>query len=87
MNKENTIPYGRQSIIQSDLDAVVEVLRSNYLTQGPVVPKSEQAVAKYCGVNYAFASNSAASALHVACLALDVKKEDVVWTGLSVNFC
>jgi UDP-4-amino-4,6-dideoxy-N-acetyl-beta-L-altrosamine transaminase len=74
------IPYGRQDINQVDIDAVVEVLRSDFLTQGPVVPAFERAVAKYCGAQHAVAVNSATSALHIACLALGVGKGDVVWT-------
>ncbi len=75
-----TIPYGRQDINQADIDAVVAVLRSDYLTQGPAVPSFEKAVADYCGAQYAVAVNSATSALHIACLALGVGKGDVVWT-------
>ena len=75
------IPYGRQSINQADIDAVVEVLRSDFLTQGPTVPRFEQAVARYCGAQHAVATNSATSALHLACLALDVGPGDCVWTS------
>jgi len=74
------IPYGRQDITQADVDAVVAVLRSDFLTQGPVVPVFENAVASYCGVKHAVAVNSATSALHLACLALGVGKGDLVWT-------
>jgi len=74
------IPYGRQDVNQDDIDAVVEVLRSDFLTQGPVVPKFEKAVSDYCGVRHAVAVNSATSALHIACLALGVGKGDIVWT-------
>lgn len=74
------IPYGRQDINEADIDAVVAVLRSDYLTQGVVVPAFEEAVASYCAAQYAVAVNSATSALHIACLALDVGKGDVVWT-------
>jgi UDP-4-amino-4,6-dideoxy-N-acetyl-beta-L-altrosamine transaminase len=74
------IPYGRQEIIQADIDAVVDVLRSDFLTQGPVVPDFEKSVADYCGAKHAVAVNSATSALHIACLALGVGKGDVVWT-------
>jgi dTDP-4-amino-4,6-dideoxygalactose transaminase len=63
------IPYGRQSVIQSDIDAVVAVLRSDFLTQGTAVPRFEQAVASQVGAPYAIAVNSATSALHIACLA------------------
>jgi UDP-4-amino-4,6-dideoxy-N-acetyl-beta-L-altrosamine transaminase len=74
------IPYGRQDINQADIDAVVAVLRSDFLTQGPVVPAFEQAVANYCGAQHAVAVNSATSALHIACLALGVGPGDLVWT-------
>jgi UDP-4-amino-4,6-dideoxy-N-acetyl-beta-L-altrosamine transaminase len=75
------IPYGRQEITQADIDAVVGVLRSDFLTQGPVVPDFEKSVADYCGAKHAVAVNSATSALHIACLALGVGKGDVVWTS------
>ena len=75
------IPYGRQSINQADIDAVVQVLRSDFLTQGPTVPRFEQAVARYCGAQHAVATNSATSALHLACLALEVGPGDCVWTS------
>lgn len=75
------IPYGRQDISEPDIEAVVEVLRSDYLTQGPVVPRFEASVANYCGAKYAVATNSATSALHVACLGLDVGPGDWVWTS------
>ncbi|MGV8295148.1 DegT/DnrJ/EryC1/StrS family aminotransferase, partial [Pseudomonas aeruginosa] len=65
-----SIPYGRQHINQADIDAVVRVLQSDYLTQGPAVPKFEKLLADYCGTAHALAVNSATSALHVACMAL-----------------
>ena len=74
------IPYGRQDISPADIDAVVEVLRSDFLTQGPTVPLFEQAVAQYCGVQHGVAVNSATSALHIACLALDLGPGDWLWT-------
>lgn len=74
------IPYGRQSISAADIEAVCGVLKSDFLTQGPVVPRFEQAVADYCGVAHGVAVNSATSALHLACLALEVGPGDVVWT-------
>lgn len=77
----NLIPYGRQEITKADIDAVVDVLQSDFLTQGPQVPAFEEKVQKYCGVNYAIAVNSATSALHVACLALGVQAGDVIWTS------
>lgn len=75
------IPYGRQDINQANIDAVVDVLRSDFLTQGPAVPAFEESVAGYCGVQHAVAVNSATSALHIACLALGVGKGDIVWTS------
>ena len=75
------IPYGRQDIVQADIDAVAEVLRSDFLTQGPAVPLFEKTVADFCGVSHAVAVNSATSALHIACLALGVGPGDVVWTS------
>lgn len=75
------IPYGCQSINQADIDAVIKVLRSDLITQGPVVPRFEQAVAEYCGAKHSVAANSGTSALHVACLALGVEPGDMVWTS------
>ncbi len=75
------IPYGKQSISQDDINAVIDVLKSDWLTQGPAVPAFESAIAAYCGVHYACATNSATSALHIACLALDVGIGDIVWTS------
>ncbi|MDA3876062.1 MAG: UDP-4-amino-4,6-dideoxy-N-acetyl-beta-L-altrosamine transaminase [Halothiobacillus sp.] len=74
------IPYGRQDISDADIQAVVDVLRSDYLTQGPAVPAFEKSIADYCGAQHAIAVNSATSALHIACLALDVRPNDLVWT-------
>lgn len=75
------IPYGRQDISEQDIQAVIDVLRSEFLTQGPLVPAFEKAVAEYCSVTHAIAVNSATSALHIACLALGVGKDDIVWTS------
>ncbi|MCX4028796.1 UDP-4-amino-4,6-dideoxy-N-acetyl-beta-L-altrosamine transaminase [Endozoicomonas sp. SM1973] len=75
------IPYGKQSIDQNDIDSVVKVLKSDFLTQGPMVPLFEGAIAEKVGVNHAVAVNSATSALHLACLALNVGKGDIVWTS------
>lgn len=74
------IPYGRQSICDTDVDAVIDVLRSEWLTQGPAVPNFEAAVAEACHANHAIAVNSATSALHIACLSLGVGEGDLVWT-------
>lgn len=75
-----TIPYGRQDITRADIDAVVAVMQSDFLTQGPMVPKFEQAVASYCDATHALAANSATSALHIACLALGLGPGDWLWT-------
>lgn len=74
------IPYGRQDINQTDVDAVIDVLKSDFLTQGPKVPAFEQSIKDYCGVDYALAVNSATSALHIACMALGLGKGDWLWT-------
>jgi len=75
------IPYGCQDITAADVEAVVEVLRSDFLTQGPMVPRFEHAVAKKVGANHAIAVNSATSALHIACLALGLDSGDRLWTS------
>ena len=75
------IPYARQSISDQDIAAVSEVLRSDFLTQGPTIPNFETALATYCGAKHAVAVNSATSALHIACLALGVGPGDIVWTN------
>ncbi|MFH6564784.1 UDP-4-amino-4,6-dideoxy-N-acetyl-beta-L-altrosamine transaminase [Pseudomonas kulmbachensis] len=74
------IPYGRQDITQTDIDAVVGVLQSDFLTQGPMVPRFEQSVAQHVGARHALAVNSATSALHIACLALGLGPGDRLWT-------
>ena len=74
------IPYGRQDITQADIDAVVGVLQSDFLTQGPLVPRFEQRVAQHVGARHAVAVNSATSALHIACLALGLGPGDFLWT-------
>jgi len=75
------IPYGRQDITQADIDAVVGVLQSDFLTQGPFVPRFEQCVAQHVGAQHALAVNSATSALHIACLALGLGPGDWLWTS------
>src|SRR5690606_17492394 len=75
------IPYGRQDITQADIDAVVEVLQSDFLTQGPKVPEFEQRLAAKVGSSHAVAVNSATSALHVACMALGLGPGDWLWTS------
>lgn len=79
------IPYGRQSISDDDIKAVVDVLKSDYLTQGPVVPEFEKSICKYTGASYAVAVNSGTSALHIACLSLGLGKGDWLWTS-SISF-
>ena len=75
------IPYGKQDISQQDIDAVVAVLKSNFLTQGPKVPEFEKSLTTHSGAKYAFAVNSATSALHVACMALGLAEGDWLWTS------
>lgn len=75
------IPYGRQDINQADLQAVMEVLQSLWLTQGPTIKRFEEAVANYCGAKYAVAVNSATSALHISCLAAGLRPGDLLWTS------
>ena len=75
------IPYGRQDINQTDIDAVANVLKSDYLTQSPQVPFFEKAVSKYCGADFGIVVNSAISALNIACLALGLGKGDWLWTS------
>lgn len=74
------IPYGRQDIRQEDIDAVVEVLQSDFLTQGPTIPAFEKGVAQFVDAARGVAVNSATSALHIACLALDLGPGDILWT-------
>ncbi|WP_193252355.1 UDP-4-amino-4,6-dideoxy-N-acetyl-beta-L-altrosamine transaminase [Vibrio navarrensis] len=75
------IPYGKQDINQQDIDSVVDVLKSDFLTQGPQVPAFEQALIDHTGASYALAVNSATSALHIACLALGLGEGDWLWTS------
>jgi len=75
------IPYGKQSIYQDDIDAVVSVLQSDYLTQGPVVEQFEKALCNYTGAKYALVFNSGTSALHTAYLSIGLKNDDEVITS------
>jgi len=75
------IPYGRQEITQQDIDAVVEVLKSDFLTQGPKVPEFENIVASHVGAKFGVAVNSATSALHIACAAVGLGEGDWLWTS------
>ena len=81
MEKFKFIPYGRQDITEKDIESVVKVLRSDFLTQGPAVPKFEKKLCNYTGSKYAVAVNSCTSALHIACLALNLSRGDIVWTS------
>ena len=74
------IPYGKQDIQKEDIDAVIDVLRSDFLTQGPIVPRFENGLANIGKSKYATVVNSATSALHIACLSLGVGEGDYVWT-------
>ena len=85
MKRKAIIPYGRQDVTQDDIDAVVNVLNSDFLTQGPCVPKFEKKISEYCGAKYAVATNSSTSSLHLACLALDLTNGDWLWTS-SITF-
>lgn len=75
------IPYGKQEITQDDIDSVVEVLKSDFITQGPAVPRFEKSITDHCVVEYAVAVNSATSALHIACMALGLGSGDWLWTS------
>ena len=75
------IPYGRQSISEADIQAVIDVLRSDFLTQGPAIDEFEKVVASYCGAKFAVAVNSATSALHLACIAAGLTSGDILWTS------
>ena len=80
------IPYGRQTIDKDDLASVKQVLESDWLTQGPTVQNFEEKVCEYTDSKYAVATNSATSALHVACKALELGAGDIVWTSPN-TFC
>lgn len=75
------IPYAKQDISQEDIDAVINVLKSDFLTQGPLVPLFEDTVKNHVGADYAVAVNSATSALHIACLSLELGPDDWLWTS------
>ena len=79
--EDNYIPYGCQDINEEDIDAVLQVLKDPFLTQGPKVKEFEKAISKKVGSRYAVSTNSATSALHIACLALGIQKGDILWTS------
>ena len=74
------IPYSRQNISNKDIKEVTKVLKSNYITQGNLVPRFEKKISKKLNVNYSVVMNSATSALHIACLSLGLKENDILWT-------
>ena len=75
------INYSKQAIDSKEINAIKKVLRSDYLTQGPLVKKFEKKISNYCNSKHAIAVNSATSGLHIACMSLGVKKNDIVWTS------
>ena len=81
MKRASLIPYGRQKITDADIQAVVDVLKSDWITQGPAVEAFEKSVSQYCGAKYAVAVNSGTSALHIACLAAGLGQDDSLWTS------
>ena len=81
LNVKKVIPYGRQNISEEDIKSVVDVLKSDYLTQGPEVPNFEKAIANYTNSKFGVAVNSATSALHISCMALGLSKNDILWTS------
>lgn len=74
------IPYGRQDITEADINSVIDILKSDFLTQGPTVPLFEQTVSEKVGAKHAIAVNNATNALHLACMALDLEQDDWLWT-------
>ena len=85
INLNNFIPYGRHFISDEDINEVVKILKSGPLTQGPKLGEFENLVANKVSVKYSIAVNSATSALHLACKALDLKKDQFLWTS-SISF-
>lgn len=80
LEREQRIPYGHQAIGEEDIASVVEVLRSDWITQGPKIEEFESAVADYCGAKYGVAFSSGTAALHAACAAVEIGPEDEVIT-------
>ena len=77
---KSKIPYSTQTIDNNDIKNVIKVLKSDYLTQGPILGKFEKAISKFCKSKYALGVNSATSALYLACAAINFKKKDILWT-------
>ena len=85
MSEKEIIPYGRHKILKNDIDSVVKVLNSDYLTQGPKIEEFENKIANTIGSKFCIATNSATSALHIACLSIGLEKNDILWTS-SITF-
>jgi len=81
MKARKFVPYGRQWIDKDDINAVIKVLKSDWITQGPKIKEFEEKLASYCGAKYAVAVSSGTAALHVACLAAGIIKGDEVITS------
>ena len=75
------IPYGRQDINNDDIESLIKVLKSDYLTQGPKIPEFEEKISYFCGSSYSIAVTSATAALHLSCIALGLKENDYLWTS------
>ena len=75
------IPYARQQISDNDIQSVINVLKSDWLTQGPLIPKFEACLSERFGSSYCLATTNATSALHISCLALGIERDDIVWTS------
>src|SRR6056297_1398004 len=81
MSEHQPIPYGKQHITQSDIDAVTDVLKSDYLTQGPRIEQFEKAFSDYIGSEYAVAVSNGTAALHLCAMALDVDSKTKIITS------
>ncbi len=81
MSSENYIPYGRQDINRQDIDAVIDVLKSDFITQGPMIPRFERRIADYCRAQHGVAVANGTAALHIACIALGLGPGDWLWTS------
>ena len=81
MNLDNMIPYGKQDITKRDIEEVVKILQSDFLTQGPTINSFEEVLCGYTGAKFSTTVNSCTSALHIACLALDLGPGDILWTS------
>ena len=81
------IPYSKQSINDDDINEVIKVLKSEMITQGPLVERFEKTICSYTSSNYSVLTNSATSALHISCLALGLSEGDVLWTSPNSYVC